>query len=178
MAVNKNIILCILLVFSSSSFAISDEDKEVIKLSHQKMIEVEKELNKKIEYCEKIEQKILSDKTISTLEHINLSDADLKNSLFYFYNIAKQKCQTDELWTRLSARTAETKALEEYYKNEFVVLHESDLSNVCCIMPEVLLRSEINYFKIDSVKRAKLEKIDELKEQFDVIKTVKKMLNY
>ena len=178
MAVNKNIILGFLLIFSSSSFAISDEDKEIIKLSHQKMTEAYNAVNERLEYCNQFPEKIVSDEIAQTIKDINFTESELRTALFYSYILAKKKCETDEVFDKLSARIAETKALEEYFKNEFIVLDSVDMTGICCIRPLSFLRTEIKYLKIDQKKRSKLEKIDELKEQFDVTKTVKKILNY
>ncbi len=178
MVANKNIMFLVLLTFSSLACSISETRKDVIKASYQKMLEAEKELTEKIEQCEKFNNRVLSDSTIKKIRDMKLNESELRAALGYFSIKAMNKCETQEAWDKLVARTAETKAFEEYYKNEFVVLHESDLTNICCIMANLKITSEINYLKIDSIYRIELESIDELKEIFNSSKSAKKILNH
>ena len=175
----KNTLLVSLLAVLLSACWVNNEitnaDKELIEFAYAKMTATIEQLNKKIEDCSKIQKKALSDQSIEIIKSINLTDEELKNAIFYFFINADQKCQTKELWIKVAAQTAEIEKLEEHFNNEFIVLNESDLFNICCSVPLAFLSAEMNYLKINESKRVELEQIAELQKPFNDKETLIKL---
>ncbi len=182
-AIKRGILTCFFWGFVSIALAeegatlLSDkQEDEIINLVYSQLRGSIEQLEKNIERCEMLERSNVLDPTL--FQSLSLTEQEKRIALSYFGFMAQSKCEDTELLANIYLEFAQFKDMEKYYKGKNIInVIETDkyLDLICCMILRRHAESKWKYLKIAPEIRKKLERMPELQEPFDVIKSAKIM---
>ncbi|MCF6210562.1 MAG: hypothetical protein L3J88_03450 [Gammaproteobacteria bacterium] len=179
-AIKKGLMACLLWIVAATAWAGEDpefinkqQQDEIINLAYTQMRASVEELEKKIDACELL----IRNNTLSPVlfQTLSLTKQEARVTLKYFYSLAQHKCEGLELWAKVAIEFARFKYIERLYKGENIIKTENNFEIICCAGSRSRYEEQWQYLKIAPEVREQLERIPELMQPFDLVKTAEKM---
>ena len=174
------LIVCFLWIVASTVWADKpstvineQQENEIINLAYTQMRASVEELEKKIDNCEALIRKKTLTPTL--FQALPLTKEEAKTTLKYFYSLAQHQCEGMELWAKTAMEFAQFKYIEKLYKGKNIIKTENNFEIICCAGSRSRFEEKWNYLKILPEIRQKLERIPELKQPFNLVRTAEKM---
>lgn len=179
MAAIKKVVICFLWAFSSTLLAGEDpkfidkqQEDEIINLAYMQMRTSIGELEKKINECRLLEKNTTLNPSL--LQPLSLTKQETRTVLKYFYSLSQDKCEGLE-WEKASIEFAKFKYIEKFYKGKNIIETKNNFDVLCCMGLSGRLEAKWQYLKIPPETREKLQRIPELMQPFDPVKTAEIM---
>jgi len=179
-AVSKRFIVFFLWVFVSAAAAEESamlinpqQEDEIINLAYTQMQGSFEALENKIEQCRILAKNNTLPPTL--FKSLPLTEQEMRVILGHFKSLTQEKCEDMGLWAKLAMEFAQFKHIEKYYKGKNTIETAVNFETICCISSEGRFEEKWNYLKIAPEIREKLERIPELQQPFDFIKTAEIM---
>lgn len=155
------------------TFADKQQEDEIINFAYTQMRTSIEELEKKIDACETL---IRNNTLTPTLfQALPLTKQEARTTLKYFYSLAQHKCEGLDLWAKVTMEFAQFKHIERLYKGKNIIKTENNFEIICCSGSRSRYEEKWRYLKIGPETRKKLQRIPELMQPFDLVKTAEIM---